>query len=58
MEFLIGILLISLIIGLFVRKKGDNTMDTLSKGCFYLIVIVGLFLLWWFYYLPINPEIV
>ena len=33
MEFLIGILIVSLFIGLLVRSKGDNTMDTLSKGC-------------------------
>ena len=31
MEFLIGILIVSLFIGLLVRSKGDNTMDTLSK---------------------------
>ena len=58
MEFLIGILLISLIIGLFVRNKGDNTMDTLSKGCLYLFVIVLLFVLYFMWYVPMNPEVV
>jgi len=30
---LVGILAFALILGLIFRKKGDNTMDTLSKGC-------------------------
>jgi len=43
---LLFLLLVALIVGLFVRKKGDNTMDTLWKGCgcifwgiFWLIII-------------------
>jgi len=45
MELIIGILAIALIIGLFLRKKGDNTMDTLSQGCGCLIVAFILLLL-------------
>ena len=45
---LIGILLFCLVVGLIVRKKGDNTMDTLGKGCgcvvlvFVLVVVVSI----------------
>lgn len=56
MELLIGILLVALIIGLFVRKKGDNTMDTLSKGCLWLFLLVLAFVLYYMWYLN-NPEI-
>jgi Na+/H+-dicarboxylate symporter len=41
---LIGVILFCLILGIIIRKKGDNTMDTLSKGCgcfsilFFLVV--------------------
>lgn len=35
-----------LIFGLIVRKKGDNTMDTLSKGCgcfvTLFVILIGL----------------
>ena len=40
MEAIIVILGIGLIVGLIIRKKGDNTMDTLSKGCGCLFVIL------------------
>jgi hypothetical protein len=30
---LLGLLAFCLILGLIIRKRGDNTMDTLSKGC-------------------------
>ena len=45
---LLGILLFCLVVGLIVRKKGDNTMDTLGKGCgcvvlvFLLVVVVSM----------------
>jgi len=39
MEVLVVILCLALIVGLFLRKKGDNTMDTLSKGCGCMILI-------------------
>ena len=52
MEFLIGLLLVSLIIGLFVRNKGDNTMDTLSKGCLYLFIIVFLAIAYFLWIVP------
>ena len=40
MEAIVLILGIGLIVGLIIRKKGDNTMDTLSKGCGCLFVIL------------------
>ena len=43
---LIGVILFCLILGIIIRKKGDNTMDTLSKGCgcfsILFIIFVGL----------------
>ncbi len=52
MEFLIGLLVLGLIVGLFTRKKGDNTMDTLSAGCSTLIwIFFILFCTALFYYL-------
>ena len=43
---LVGLLALCLIIGLIIRKKGDNTMDTLSKGCgcfvIGIIVVIGI----------------
>ena len=38
MEVLVGLLALGLLVGLLFRNKGDNTMDTLSKGCGFLIV--------------------
>mgnify|MGYP001242014614 CR=1 FL=1 len=42
---LLGLLAFCLVLGLLIRKRGDNTMDTLSKGCgcfvFLLILLVG-----------------
>jgi hypothetical protein len=52
MEFLIGILIVSLFIGLLVRSKGDNTMDTLSKGCLYLFILVFLLIVYFLWYYP------
>ena len=37
---LVGLLALALIVGLFLRKRGDNTMDTLSKGCGCLVLLV------------------
>jgi hypothetical protein len=45
MELIIGILVVALIIGLFVRDKGDNTMDTLSKGCGLLMGLAVIILI-------------
>ena len=39
---LVGLLAFALLVGLLVRNKGDNTMDTLSKGCSYIIALVFL----------------
>ena len=33
MELIVLLIGCALLIGLFLRKKGDNTMDTLGKGC-------------------------
>ena len=47
MEAIVLILGIGLIVGLIIRKKGDNTMDTLSKGCGCLFVIAILLILFY-----------
>jgi vacuolar-type H+-ATPase subunit I/STV1 len=49
MEFLVVLLIVALLVGLIFRNKGDNTMDTLSKGCGWIILIV-IFLLFLFVY--------
>ena len=35
-------LVVVTVVGLIVRKRGDNTMDTMSKGCgcIFLIIIL------------------
>ena len=33
-----------LILGLIIRKKGDSTMDTLSKGCGCFVTLFVLFM--------------
>ena len=54
MEIIILIIGLCLIIGLVVREKGDNTLDTLSKGfgslskgcgCLFLLIILLVILL-------------
>ena len=42
MEAIVVLLGIGLIVGLIIRKKGDNTMDTLSKGrgCLFVILLI------------------
>ena len=45
MEFIIILLGIGLIVGLIVRDKGDNTMETLSKGCGCMFGIVLLLII-------------
>jgi len=48
---LLGVILFCLILGIIIRKKGDNTMDTLSKGCgcfsilFFLVVALIIWML-------------
>ena len=46
---LLGLLAFCLILGLIIRKRGDNTMDTLSKGCgcFSILFIIFLGLIIW-----------
>jgi hypothetical protein len=54
---LIGLLALALIVGLIIRNKGDNTMDTLSKGCGCLLVaVIIIFLVTLFVNLSINSE--
>ncbi len=57
MELIILFLFVVLIIGLIVRKKGDNTMDTMSKGCGCLIglFVLGIIALAFFIYHIHNP---
>jgi hypothetical protein len=52
MEFLLGLLLVGLFVGLLIRKKGDSFTDTLQSGCgclfvgiFILVLIIVLLLL-------------
>ena len=39
MELIFLIFAIALIVGLIIRKRGDDTMDTLSKGCGCIIFL-------------------
>ena len=49
MEAIVVLLGIGLIVGLIIRKKGDNTMDTLSKGCGCLFLAVILLVIFFTY---------
>ena len=56
MEALVIILCLALIVGLIVRKKGDNTMDTLSKGCGCILLIIIILVIFYTYQASItNP---
>jgi hypothetical protein len=39
MEIIFSIIVISLVLGLLFRKKGDGLLDTIQSGCWILIVI-------------------
>ena len=46
MDLILFGLLVVFIVGLVVRKRGDNTMDTFSKGCgclflIFILIIIG-----------------
>ena len=41
---ILGFLGLCLILGLIIRKKGDSTMDTLSKGCGCFVTLFVLFM--------------
>ena len=58
MELIVLVLGIALILGLIVRKKGDNTMDTLSKGCgcFTTSIILLIFFIFIIFLLKNNPD--
>ena len=47
MEGIVVLLGLGLLVGLLVRKKGDNTMETLSKGCGCLFLIAFLLILFY-----------
>jgi hypothetical protein len=48
MELIVLLIGGALLIGLFIRNKGDNTMDTLSKGCgcifwfIFILIAIGI----------------
>ena len=44
MELIVLLFGVALLIGLILRKKGDNTMDTLSKGCGCVFWLIFLFI--------------
>ena len=56
MEFIVLVLGLGLLVGLVVRKKGDNTMDTLSKGCGCIVVIIILLMIFYTYQASINAT--
>ena len=41
---ILGFLGLCLILGVIIRKKGDSTMDTLSKGCGCFVTLFVLFM--------------
>jgi uncharacterized ion transporter superfamily protein YfcC len=59
MELVILILGVGLLVGLILRKREDNTMQTLSKGCGCLIVLIIILILasafFMYYYYEANP---
>ena len=55
MEFLVGLIALGIVVGLLVRNRGDNTMDTLGKGCSTLIFIAALLWLAFYYFFYLNP---
>ena len=56
MEFIVLVLGLGLLAGLVVRKKGDNTMDTLSKGCGCIVVIIIFLMIFYTYQASINAT--
>ncbi|MED5354179.1 MAG: hypothetical protein VX573_00010 [Bacteroidota bacterium] len=56
MEFIVLVLGLGLLAGLVVRKKGDNTMDTLSKGCGCIILIIIILMIFYTYQASINAN--
>jgi len=55
MELLVVVLIIALLVGLILRKKEDNTMETLSKGCGCLIFITLCILVYIYWIQSTNP---
>ncbi len=44
-EVIVIVFVVVLLVGLFFRKKGDNTMETLSKGFYYLFLLIAIYFL-------------
>jgi hypothetical protein len=43
MDFLVGLIVTGLIVGLILRKKGDSFTDTLQMGCstlFWVVLVI------------------
>lgn len=56
MELVILILGVGLLVGLILRKRDDNTMQTLSKGCGCLIVLFVVLILASAFFMYYNLE--
>ena len=54
MELIVILFGVALIIGLIIRNKGDNTMDTLSKGCGCMVGVV-IFIAALLFWMAQNP---
>tara|TARA_B110000967_G_scaffold191743_1_gene217721 strand:- start:90 stop:272 length:183 start_codon:yes stop_codon:yes gene_type:complete len=57
MELIILVLGVGLIVGLIIRKREDNTMQTLSKGCGFIVVICIISILIYVYTLYYMAEV-
>jgi len=38
--FIVGLLILGLIVGLFTREKGDGLLDTIGSGCGTIVGLV------------------
>lgn len=56
MEFLVGILVIGLIVGLIFRKRGDSFTDTLQVGCSTLFWVVLVIIILIFFIIGSNSK--
>ena len=57
MEFIVLVLGFGLLVGLIVRRRGDNTMDTLSKGCGCIVIIIIILLLFYIYQASLDAYV-
>jgi hypothetical protein len=49
MEIIFSIIVVSLILGLLFRKKGDGLLDTIQSGC-WILVFIGALIIGYFIY--------